>query len=105
MMWLEICLYNDPRKYASKLRGFLFTSSTNTVGPDCVSSQRKEKRQICVDDCILLLTHLSNNMHFITNSSDPRQRVPLKVVDTIGNCQRIAFTVGVSQHLHTITNL
>ena len=24
--------YNDPHKYASKLRGFLFTSSTNTVG-------------------------------------------------------------------------
>ena len=24
-------------------------------------------RQICVDHCILLLTHLSNHMHFITN--------------------------------------
>ena len=29
----------------------------------------------------------------------------LKTVDTIGNCQRLAFTVGVSQHVHTITNL
>ena len=29
----------------------------------------------------------------------------LKTVDTIGNCQRLAFTVGVSQHMHTITNL
>ena len=26
----------------------------------------------------------------------------LKAVDTIGNCQRLAFTVGVSQHMHTI---
>ena len=31
--------------------------------------------------------------------------VVLKAVDTIGNCQRLAFTVGVSQHKHKITNL
>ena len=31
--------------------------------------------------------------------------VALKAVDTIGNCQRLAFTVGVSQHMHKITNL
>ena len=29
----------------------------------------------------------------------------LKAVDTIGNCQRLAFTVDVSQHMHKITNL
>ena len=29
----------------------------------------------------------------------------LKAVDTIGNCQRQAFTVGVPQHMHKITNL
>ena len=29
----------------------------------------------------------------------------LKAVDTIGNCQRLAFTVSVSQHMHKITNL
>ena len=29
----------------------------------------------------------------------------LKAVDTIGNCQRLAFTVGVSQHMHKITTL
>ena len=29
----------------------------------------------------------------------------LKAVDTIGDCQRLAFTVGVSQHMHKITNL
>ena len=29
----------------------------------------------------------------------------LKAVDTIGNYQRLAFTVGVSQHMHKITNL
>ena len=29
----------------------------------------------------------------------------LKTLDTIGNCQRLAFTVGVSQHKHKITNL
>ena len=29
----------------------------------------------------------------------------LKAVDTIGNCQRLAVTVGVSQHMRKITNL
>ena len=29
----------------------------------------------------------------------------LKAVDTIGNYQRLAFTVSVSQHMHKITNL
>ena len=29
----------------------------------------------------------------------------LKTVDTIGNCQRLVFTVRVSQHMHKITNL
>ena len=29
----------------------------------------------------------------------------LKAVDTIGNCQRLAFTVCVYQHMHKITNL
>ena len=29
----------------------------------------------------------------------------LKAVDTIGNCQSLALTVGVSQHMHKITNL
>ena len=32
-------------------------------------------------------------------------RMPLKAVDTIGNCKRLAFTVGVSQHMHKITNM
>ena len=32
-------------------------------------------------------------------------RIGLKAVNTIGYCQRIAFTVGVSQQMHKITNL
>ena len=28
----------------------------------------------------------------------------LKTLDTIGNCQRLVFKVGVSQHLHKINN-
>ena len=30
---------------------------------------------------------------------------PLKTLDTIGNCQRLVFTVDVSKHMHKITNL
>ena len=33
-----------------------------------------------------------------------KERFSLKAVDTIGNCQRLAFTVGVSQHMHKITS-
>ena len=29
----------------------------------------------------------------------------LKAVDTIGNCQRLAFTAAVPQHMHKIINL
>ena len=29
----------------------------------------------------------------------------LKTLDTIGNCQRLVFTFGVSEHMHKITNL
>ena len=28
----------------------------------------------------------------------------LKAMDTIGNCQRLAFTANVSQHMHNIKN-
>ena len=93
-IWLERCI---PHKFDSKLRGFPFTLRTNTVGHIFDSHKwstvlaRKVKGkphnfEASVDHCILLLKHLSNHMHFITNgfkrflytnSSDPRQRVPL----------------------------
>ena len=59
---------------------------------DRVSSQRYKEnrtilRHVCVDHYILLLNYQSNHLHFITsgfkrfqtNSTDPRQRVPLTV--------------------------
>ena len=30
---------------------------------------------------------------------------PLKALDTTGNCQKPVFSLGVSQHVHKITNL
>ena len=32
-------------------------------------------------------------------------KLGLKTVDTIGNCQRPVFSLGVYQHMHKITNL
>ena len=29
----------------------------------------------------------------------------LKTLDTFGNCQRLVFSLGVSQHMHQITNM
>ena len=59
-------------------------------GRPCFFATLKENREIprhvCVDHYILLLNYLSNHMHFKTNgfkrflktnSTDPRQRVPL----------------------------
>ena len=39
------------------------------------------------------------NQHELTHHS------VLKTLDTIGNCQRTVFSLGVSQHMHKITNL
>ena len=41
----------------------------------------------------------------VKNLNYKRYQVPLKTLDTIGNCQRPVFSLGVSQHMHTITNL
>ena len=68
----------------------LFCNSTN--GQPCLFTTSKENRailrQFCVDHCFLLLNCLSNHIHFVTNgfkrfsktnSTDPRQRVPLRL--------------------------
>ena len=44
--------------------------------------------------------------HKRSSASDcTNNRSCLKTTDTIGNCQRPAFPLGVSQHMHKITNL
>ena len=52
---------------------------------------------LLVDKLCFMLTNIWSNYQTCT--------VPLKAVDTIGNFQRLAFTVGVSQHMPKITNL
>ena len=39
----------------------------------------------------------------IYKTSTMAKVVGLKPVDTIGNCQRPVFSLGVSQHMHKIT--
>ena len=96
--------YNDPHKHASKLHGFPFTSSTNTVV--LVHKVKWKPRNLEAKLCGSLystLKHLSNHMHFITNGY--KRLKTLKTLDDIGNCQRPVFSLGVSQHMHKITNL
>ena len=50
-----------------------------------------------------LLT-LMKNLHYILKVRYPIQIFQLKALDTIGNCQRLVFTVGVSQHVLKTTN-
>ena len=54
-----------------------------------------------------LLWWMHGIMAFPPNSSpvDLHFLTALKTLDTIGNCQRLTFTVGVSRHMHKITNL
>ena len=60
-----------------------------TVLVRTVKGKPRNLRQTCVDHCIVLLKHLSNHMHLITNgykrflwinSTDPRQHVPLIIL-------------------------
>ena len=55
-----------------------------------------------MNHCILLLQHLFNHVHFVTNgykrfsktnSTDPRQRVPLKGLDTIGTITQVIVSI------------
>ena len=59
-----------------------------------------------------ILCRFSSNRKFVIfKISDPIPPIYLnindllKTLDTIGSCQRLAFTVCVSQHMHKITNL
>ena len=46
-------------------------------------------------------------MSFLTiaHQTTSRASTCLKTLETIGNCQRPVFSLGVSQHMHKITNL
>ena len=48
-------------------------------------------------------THALKIMTTHSTEIDTLQR--LKTLDTLGNCQRPVFSLGVSQHMHKITNL
>ena len=108
-IWLERYLeveYNDPHKYHSKLYGFPFTSRTNTVAIYGSKKFHSHKWPIVLVDEVnrktvqfrgmfvwIIVFYFYNifltSMHFIkngykrfskTNSTDPRQRVPLNVL-------------------------
>ena len=49
-------------------------------------------------------TPLNNLLKLQAYDKDHGQR-RLKTLDTIGNCQRPVYSLGVSQHMHKITNL
>ena len=52
------------------------------------------------------ITQTSIDLHLVIWFLDKGGRkLPVKTLDTIGNCQRPVFSLGVSQHMHKITNL
>ena len=54
-----------------------------------------------------LLPYFSLRILGVTLAVVPLQNFSthLKTLDTIGSCQRSVFSLGVSQHMHKITNL
>ena len=54
---------------------------------------------------MMFTVHWTETRLMIRSIKCHRERTQLKTVDTVGNCQRLVFTVGVSQHMHKITNL
>ena len=62
----------------------------------------------CTQTSFIFLYSIMNYYDwFIKNiqTSQPKADFCLKTVDTFGNCQRLVFIVGVSQHMQKITNL
>ena len=60
---------------------------------------KKRRKKTFYLHCWNQLNHINISVHGFMNYWC------LKTMDTIGNCQRLVFTVGVSQHMHKITNL
>ena len=93
-------------------------SANSTLNSICLILILKISRYGCyflaLDFVIVLLKHIfttldgemcSSVSFYVLPMAYFTAKVILKAVDTIGNCQRLAFIVGVSQHMHEITNL
>ena len=83
-------VFNLPRRLTlSAIYGFdSHSHNWPTVLVRKVKRKPRNFEESCVAHCVLLLKHLSTHMYFITkgykrfaytNSSDPRQRVPLNI--------------------------
>ena len=73
----------------------------------CFVSHRKYPQLFnCVSKWLKELTKYS--AHVLSDQPYMKltcEHLGLKTLDTIGNCQRPVFSLGVSQHMHKITNL
>ena len=68
-----------------------------TVRRLLVKSISKDQSLSSVRGSTVVATEISCNLNF--------KSTLLKTVDTIGNSQRLVFSLGVSQHMHKLTNL
>ena len=97
VFFLSCKMYKDPGEYVR----WKLSSQDNTYENTCaktVTENQTEFRWFWKNKTSIILSRKGQITLFF-------DRV-LKAVDTIGNnCQRLVLTVGVSQHMHTITNL
>ena len=68
------------------------------------SSGKRQIRKPCAPLASTMLFSMYTMVQFLHWITDWLY-MTLKAVDTPGNCQSLAFTLGVSHHMHKITNL
>ena len=76
---------------------------THTDTPCLQYAQQAQTVYLCSTKQIHLLFAVCQGYDFMDFTI--RNLDHLKTVDTNGNCQRPVFSLGVSQHMHKITNL
>ena len=59
---------------------------------------------ICID-CVEQVGKKHLLSYFTFSKETDKKEIYLKTVDNFGNCQRPVFSLGISQHMHKITNL
>ena len=69
------------------------------------NGEQKESRNMTSSMTSNLIVNIIINDDAFVHEKTERVETKLKTLDTIGNCLRPVFSLGVPQHMHTITNL
>ena len=91
---------SEPKGNTMSYEKWFIVELVSTKLCNATAKQKKSKIKLLLRNLTLLLF-----LKKISATRTVHQIKFLKALDAIGNCQRLAFTVGVSQHMHKITNM